>query len=96
MQKFEELRKQNQINRDEIEQIRKDRERDALLSEARDKQRQARDKQHQAEAQLYQSRRWQLQAAVLGLLVLGGVSAMAFQQAKLAESARQEAEKKSH
>ena len=90
---FEELRKQNQINRDEIEQIRKDRERDALLSEARDKQRQARDKQYQAEAKLYQSRRWQLPAAVLGLLVLGGVSAMAFEQAKLAESARQEAEK---
>jgi WD40 repeat protein/AAA+ ATPase superfamily predicted ATPase len=83
---FEELRKQNQINRDEIEQIRKDREQDALLSEARDKQ-------YQAEAQLYQTRRWQLRAAVLGLLVLGGVSAMAFQQAKLAESARQEAEK---
>ncbi|MEG4806326.1 hypothetical protein QUA82_01820 [Microcoleus sp. F8-D3] len=90
---FEELRKQNQINRDEIEQIRKDRERDALLSEARDKQRQARDKQHEAEAQLYQSRRWQLRAAVLGVLVLGGVSGMAFEQAKLAESARQEAEK---
>ncbi|MEG4442401.1 hypothetical protein QUB47_09310 [Microcoleus sp. AT9_B5] len=89
---FEELRKQNQINRDEIEQIRKDRERDALLSEARDKQRQARDKQHEAEAQLYQSRRWQLRAAVLGVLVLGGVSGMAFEQAKLAESARQEAE----
>jgi WD40 repeat protein/tetratricopeptide (TPR) repeat protein len=83
---FEELRKQNQINRDEIEQIRKDREQDALLLEARDKQ-------YQAEAQLNQSRRWQLRAAVLGLLVLGGVSAMAFQQAKLAESARQEAEK---
>ncbi|MBW3585924.1 MAG: hypothetical protein KY448_08770, partial [Cyanobacteria bacterium 0813] len=82
----EELRKQNQINRDEIEQIRKDREQDALLSEARDKQ-------YQAEAQLYQSRRWQLRAAVVGLLVLGGVSAMAFEQAKLAESARQEAEK---
>ncbi|MBD1810708.1 hypothetical protein NDA07_21150 [Microcoleus vaginatus DQ-U2] len=90
---FEELRKQNQINRDEIEQIRKDRERDALLSEARDKQRQARDKQHEAEAQLYHTRRWQLRAAVLGVLVLGGVSAMAFEQAKLAESARQEAEK---
>ncbi|MEG3983784.1 hypothetical protein QUA08_23755 [Microcoleus sp. T3B2] len=89
---FEELRKQNQINRDEIEQIRKDRERDALLSEARDKQRQARDKQHEAEAQLYQSRRWQLRAAVLGVLVLAGVSGMAFKQAKLAESARQEAE----
>ncbi|MEG5043386.1 nSTAND1 domain-containing NTPase [Microcoleus sp. B4-C1] len=82
---FEELRKQNQINRDEIEQIRKDREQDALLSEARDKQ-------YQAEAQLYHTRRWQLQAAVLGVLVLGGVSGMAFEQAKLAESARQEAE----
>ncbi|MEG3895867.1 MULTISPECIES: WD40 domain-containing protein [unclassified Microcoleus] len=90
---FDELRKQNQINRDEIDQIRKDRERDALLSESRDKQRQARDKQHEAEAQLYQARRWQLRAAVLGVLVLGGVSAMAFEQAKLAESARQEAEK---
>ncbi|MBD1826573.1 hypothetical protein NDI47_25795 [Microcoleus vaginatus GB1-A2] len=90
---FEELRKQNQINRDEIEQIRKDRERDALLSEARDKQRQARDKQHEAEAQLYHTRRWQLRAAVLGVLVLAGVSGMAFVQAKLAESARQEAEK---
>ncbi|MBE9185871.1 hypothetical protein IQ270_14500 [Microcoleus sp. LEGE 07076] len=90
---FEELRKQNKINRDEIDQIRKDRERDALLSEAREKQRQARDKQHQAEAQLYESRRWQLRAAVLGVLVLGGVSGMAFHQAKLAESARQEAEK---
>ncbi|MCW6051674.1 hypothetical protein K4039_16655 [Lyngbya sp. CCAP 1446/10] len=89
---FEELRKQNQINRDEIEQIRKDRERDALLSEARDNQRLARDKQHQAEAQLYQSRRWQLRAAILGLLVLAGVSWMGFEQAKLAESARQEAE----
>ncbi|MEG3861527.1 nSTAND1 domain-containing NTPase [Microcoleus sp. herbarium12] len=82
---FEELRKQNQINRDEIEQIRKDREQDALLSEARDKQ-------HQAEAQLYQSRKWQLRAAILGVLVLGGVSWMGFEQAKLAESARQEAE----
>ena len=90
---FEELRKQNQINRDEIDQIRKDRERDALLSEARDKQRQARDKQHEAEAQLYQNRRWQLRAAILGLLVLGGVSWMGFEQAKLAETARQEAEK---
>jgi len=89
---FEELRKQNKINRDEIDQIRKDRERDALLSEARDKQRQARDKQHEAEAQLYESRRWQLRAAVLGVLVLGGVSGIAFYQAKLAESARQEAE----
>ena len=89
---FEELRKQNQINRDEIEQIRKDRERDALLSEARDNQRLARDKQHQAEAQLYQSRRWQLRAAILGVLVLGGVSWIGFEQAKLAESARQEAE----
>ncbi|MEG3975373.1 WD40 repeat domain-containing protein [Microcoleus sp. herbarium8] len=89
---FEELRKQNKINRDEIDQIRKDRERDALLSEARDKQRQARDKQHEAEAQLYKSRRWQLRAAVLGVLVLGGVSGMAFYQAKSAESARQEAE----
>ncbi|MCC3575356.1 MAG: hypothetical protein JGK30_26755 [Microcoleus sp. PH2017_40_RAT_O_B] len=89
---FEELRKQNQINRDEIEQIRKDRERDALLSEARDNQRLARDKQHQAEAQLYQTRRWQLRAAILGVLVLGGVSWIGFEQAKLAESARQEAE----
>jgi WD40 repeat protein len=89
---FEELRKQNKINRDEIEQIRKDRERDALLSEARENQRLARDKQHQAEAQLYQSRRWQLRAAILGVLVLGGVSWMGFEQAKLAESARQEAE----
>jgi WD40 repeat protein len=82
---FEELRKQNQINRDEIEQIRKDREQDALLSEARDKQ-------YQAEAQLYQSRRWQLRVAIVGVLVLGGVSWMGFEQAKLAESARQEAE----
>ncbi|MEG3848577.1 hypothetical protein QT971_14655 [Microcoleus sp. herbarium19] len=90
---FDELRKQNQINRDEIDQIRKDRERDALLSEAREKQRQARDKQHEAEAQLYQNRRWQLRAAILGLLVLGGVSWMGFEQAKLAEAARQEAEK---
>ena len=90
---FEELRKQNQINRDEIDQIRKDRELDALLSEARDKQRQAKDKQHEAEAQLYQNRRWQLRAAILGLLVLGGVSWMGFEQAKLAETARQEAEK---
>ncbi|PSB35610.1 hypothetical protein C7B69_05690 [filamentous cyanobacterium Phorm 46] len=90
---FDELRKQNQINRDEIEQIRKDRELDALLSESRDKQRQARDKQHEAEAQLYQNRRWQLRAAILGLLVLGGVSWMGFEQAKLAETARQEAEK---
>lgn len=76
---FDELRKQNQINRDEIDQIRKDRERDALLSEAK--------------AQLYKNRRWQLRAAVLGLLVLGGVSWMGFEQAKLAEAARQEAEK---
>jgi len=83
---FDELRKQNQINRDEIEQIRKDRELDALLSESRDKQ-------HEAEAQLYQNRRWQLRAAILGLLVLGGVSWMGFEQAKLAETARQEAEK---
>ncbi len=90
---FDELRKQNQINRDEIDQIRKDRELDALLSESRDKQRQARDKQHEAEAQLYQNRRWQLRAAILGLLVLGGVSWMGFEQAKLAETARQEAEK---
>ena len=90
---FEELRKQNQINRDEIDQIRKDRELDALLSEARDKQRQAKDKQHEAEAQLYQNRRWQLRAAILGLLVLGGVSWMGFEQAKSAEAARQEAEK---
>lgn len=90
---FDELRKQNQINRDEIDQIRKDRELDALLSESRDKQRQAKDKQHEAEAQLYQNRRWQLRAAILGLLVLGGVSWMGFEQAKLAETARQEAEK---
>ena len=90
---FEELRKQNQINRDEIDQIRKDRELDALLSEARDKQRQAKDKQHEAEAQLYQNRRWQLRAAILGLLVLGGVSWMGLEQTKLAETARQEAEK---
>ncbi|MEG3843991.1 WD40 repeat domain-containing protein [Microcoleus sp. herbarium14] len=76
---FDELRKQNQINRDEIDQIIKDRERDALLSEAK--------------AQLYQNRRWQLRAAILGLLVLGGVSWMGFEQAKLAETARQEAEK---
>ena len=82
----EELRKQNQINRDEIEQIRKDRELDALVAKYRDKQ-------HEAEAQLYQNRRWQLRAAILGLLVLGGVSWMGFEQAKLAETARQEAEK---
>ena len=83
---FEELRKQHKINQDEIEQLRKEKELNALLSEARDKQ-------HEAETQLYENRRWQLRLAVLGVIVLAGLAVMAFYQTKLAESARQEAEK---
>ncbi|MFB8797536.1 MAG: hypothetical protein U7126_25650 [Microcoleus sp.] len=89
---FEELRKQYKINKDEIQQLRKEKELNALLSEARDKQRQAREKQHDAEAQLYENRRWLLRLAVLGVIVLASLSVMAFYQTKLAEIARQEAE----
>jgi hypothetical protein len=83
---FEELQKQHKINKDEIEQLRKERELYTWLSRAREKQ-------HEAETQLYQNRRWQLRLAIIGVLVLAAISVMAFYQTKLAESARLEAEK---
>ena len=90
---FEELRKQHKINRDVIEQLRKEKELSALLSESRDKQRQAREKQHEAEAKLYENRRWQLRLAVLGVVGLTGLSGLALYQTKLGDEARQQAEK---
>jgi WD40 repeat protein/tetratricopeptide (TPR) repeat protein len=90
---FEELRKQHKISKDELEQLRKEKELNALLSEARDKQRQAKEKQHEAETQLYESRRWQLRLAIIGLIALAGLAVLAFYQAQLGEKARQQAER---
>jgi WD40 repeat protein len=83
---FKEEQKQHKITRDELEQLRMEKELNALLSEAKEKQ-------HEAETQLYQNRRWQLRLAILGVVVLAGLSGLAIYQAKLAETARQEAEK---
>ncbi|WP_377480775.1 MAG: hypothetical protein P2A85_13270 [Microcoleus anatoxicus] len=90
---FEELRKQHKINRDVIEQLRKEKELNALLSESRDKQRQAKEKQHEAEATLYENRKWQLRLAVLGVVGLTGLSGLALYQTKVGDEARQQAEK---
>ncbi len=90
---FEELRKQDKINRDKIEQFHKDKEINALLSESRDKQRQSKEKQHEAETKLYENRKWQLRLAVLGVVGLTGLSGVALYQTKLGDEARQQAEK---
>ncbi|MGL5063491.1 MAG: hypothetical protein ACRC62_26205, partial [Microcoleus sp.] len=83
---FEKLRQQDRIHKDEIEQLRQEKELNALLSEATEKQ-------HKAETQLYESRRWQLRLAIIGLITLAGLAVLAFYQAQLGEKARQQAER---
>ncbi len=90
---FEELRRQDKINRDKIEQFHKEKELSALLSESRDKQRQAKEKQYDAEAKLSKNRKWQRNLASLGLVGFASLSGLALYQTKLGDEARQQAEK---
>ncbi|MBD1938185.1 PD40 domain-containing protein [Microcoleus sp. FACHB-68] len=81
---FEELQKQNKLNQDEIEKLRRDKELLAQLAKTKEEK-------SQVEERLNRNQKWQLRAAVAGLVLLAGMTAMALHQRQLAENAQTEA-----